>query len=43
MSSRPSVEAKPALVVASAGNPSVVSSLVVPTSCGLGITKVPLW
>jgi hypothetical protein len=33
--------ANPALVVASAGNPSWVNSLALPTSHGFGITKQP--
>ena len=41
LSGRPCDQAKPELVVASAGNPSCASSLALPASHGLGITKQP--
>ena len=40
-SRRPSVNAKPALVVASASKPSPARIRAVPTSQGLGMTKAP--
>src|SRR5687768_18210950 len=41
LSAQPSDQASPALVVASAWNPSCASSRALPTSHGLGMTKQP--
>src|SRR5919198_4456980 len=43
LSRRPSDQAKPELVVASAGNPRFARTRALPTSHGFGMTKQPDW